>query len=83
MQPQNTRSSSRLTPAGRAHARRMAEAFADYEARPPAAEVRRLLAALDEALAARRAAGARPAAKPARLATKPSENRHTVVTDAC
>lgn len=38
----------RLTPTGRAHAKRVAEAFAELEARLPAGEVRRVLAALDE-----------------------------------
>jgi MarR family transcriptional regulator, organic hydroperoxide resistance regulator len=38
----------RLTPAGRTHATRVADAFATLERRLPAADVRRLLAALDE-----------------------------------
>jgi MarR family transcriptional regulator, organic hydroperoxide resistance regulator len=38
----------RLTPAGRAQARRVTEAFAALDARLPASEVRRVLAALDE-----------------------------------
>jgi DNA-binding MarR family transcriptional regulator len=38
----------RLTPTGRAHAKRIAEAYADLEARLPAGDVRRLLAALDD-----------------------------------
>jgi DNA-binding MarR family transcriptional regulator len=41
----------RLTPTGRAHARRIAQTFAALEARLPAADVRRVLAALDAALA--------------------------------
>jgi DNA-binding MarR family transcriptional regulator len=40
----------RLTPAGRTHAARVADAFAALERRLPAADVRRLLAALDEAV---------------------------------
>ena len=40
----------RLTPAGREHAARVAGAFAALEARLPAAEIRRLLGALDEAV---------------------------------
>jgi MarR family transcriptional regulator, organic hydroperoxide resistance regulator len=38
----------RLTPTGRTQARRVAQAFADLEQRMPAAEIRRILAALDE-----------------------------------
>lgn len=41
----------RLTPTGRAHARRIAGAFADLEARLPAGEIHGVLASLDEALA--------------------------------
>ena len=40
----------RLTPAGGTHAARVAAAFSALESRLPAAEVRRLLAALDEAV---------------------------------
>ncbi len=40
----------RLTSAGRAHAALVANAFATLERRLPAADVRRLLAALDEAV---------------------------------
>ena len=38
----------RLTPAGRAHATRVAEAFAELEARLPATEIRRVLTVLEE-----------------------------------
>lgn len=41
----------RLTPTGRAHATRIAAAFADLEARLPATELDRVLASLGEALA--------------------------------
>ena len=40
----------RLTPDGRAHAARVTAAFSALEARLPAAEVRRLLGAVDEAI---------------------------------
>ena len=39
-----------LTPAGRTHAVRVAAAFGALEARLPAAEIRRLLGAVDEAI---------------------------------
>jgi len=40
----------RLTPTGRAHAKRIAEVFAELEARLPAADLGRVLAAFDEAV---------------------------------